>query len=34
MKNPPEKEAISNFGYNIINKYVKIDNTIIKLEIN
>ena len=33
MKNPPEKEGISNFGYKIINKYVKIDNTIIKLEI-
>ena len=33
MKNPPEKEGISNFGYKTINKYVKIDNTIIKLEI-
>jgi Ras-related protein Rab-8A len=33
MKNPQEKEGISNFGYKILNKYVKIDNTIIKLEI-
>ena len=33
MKTPPEKDLISNFGYKIINKYVKIDNTIIKLEI-
>ena len=32
-KNPSEKDGISNFGYKIINKYVKIDNTIIKLEI-
>ena len=33
MKTPPEEDLISNFGYKIINKYVKIDNTIIKLEI-
>ena len=33
MSNPSEKDGVSNFGYKIINKYVKIDNIIIKLEI-
>ena len=33
MKSPTEKEGSSNFGYKITNKYVNINNTIIKLEI-
>ena len=32
-KNTKEKEGNSNFGYKIINKYIKINNNVIKLEI-